>query len=364
MSALICPTCSSPISAGGRFCAACGAALPSAAADLPPATEDFTSTPHSDPLAFVIPVKEQRFTPGQMLAGRYRIVAALGVGGMGEVYRADDLTLNQAVALKFLPRELGQDADRLARLRAEVRIARQIAHVNVCRVYDIGAAECQPFLTMEYIDGEDLAALLKKVGRLPEDKGVGMARQICLGLAAAHDQGVIHRDLKPQNIMLDSWGRVRITDFGLAAHADEIDAVEIHHGTPAYQAPEQVAGTEITVQSDIYALHRSSMRCAIRSQRECLSMKTGRALRARRRQKRLHIGSPNDHYGRRRQCGLCRQQSVRRQPKPHHDNCQRDLSHSLPKLQFEWRGYRAVGVSPAWFSNQRSNRPVCSRRRR
>src|SRR5215470_3683082 len=149
----------------------------------------------------------ERFAPGALLAGRYRIVAALGKGGMGEVYRADDLTLGQSVALKFLPADLARDPDRLARLRAEVRTARQVSHPHVCRIYDIGEADGQPFLTMEYIDGEDLAALLRRIGRLPEEKGVELARQLCLGLAAAHDRGVIHRDLKPANVMIDGGAR-------------------------------------------------------------------------------------------------------------------------------------------------------------
>ena len=118
-----------------------------------------------------LPRPAERFAPGALLAGRYRIVAALGKGGMGEVYRADDLTLGQSVALKFLPAELAHDPERLARFHAEVRIARQVSHPNVCRVYDIGEADGQPFLTMEYIDGEDLAALLRRIGRLPEEKG-------------------------------------------------------------------------------------------------------------------------------------------------------------------------------------------------
>src|SRR5262249_25957969 len=145
----------------------------------------------------------RRFAPGQVLAGRWRIVAQLGRGGMGEFYRADDLTLGQAVALKFLPRGVAADPDRLARLRREVRVARQVSHVNVCRVYDIGEVDGQLFLTMEYIDGEDLARLLRRIGRLPEDKGVDLARQLCLALAAAHDKGLLHRDLKPHNFMID-----------------------------------------------------------------------------------------------------------------------------------------------------------------
>ena len=157
-----------------------------------PPDPDDTGTYHP---ASAAPPAGERFAPGALLAGRYRIVAALGKGGMGEVYRADDLTLGQAVALKFLPAELARDPERLARFHAEVRTARQVSHPHVCRVYDVSAADGQPFLTMEYIDGEDLAALLRRIGRLPEEKGVELARQLCQGLAAAHDRGVIHRDL-------------------------------------------------------------------------------------------------------------------------------------------------------------------------
>ena len=147
-----------------------------------------------------------RFLPGDVLAGRYRIVELLGRGGMGEVYRADDLKLGQPVALKFLPRDAAGRRDRLERFHAEVRMARQVSHPNVCRVYDIGEVDGQLFLSMEYVDGEDLASLLRRIGRLPPDKALEIARQICAGLAAAHESGVLHRDLKPANIMLDGRG--------------------------------------------------------------------------------------------------------------------------------------------------------------
>ena len=175
----------------------------------------------------------------------------LGKGGMGEVYRADDLNLGQEVALKFLP-EAATSEDALERFRSEVRIARQISHPNVCRVYDIGEANGQIYLSMEYIDGEDLASLLRRIGRLPSDKVVEIARKICAGLAAAHNKGVLHRDLKPANIMLDGRGEALVTDFGLAGLAAEI--TDVSSGTPAYMAPEQLAGKEVTVRSDIYSL--------------------------------------------------------------------------------------------------------------
>ncbi len=191
---------------------------------------------------------------GDVLAGRYRIIDALGKGGMGEVYRAHDLTLEQDVALKFLPQDFQQDPSRLARFRNEVRTAREISHRNVCRVYDIGEIQGQTFLSMEYIDGEDLGSLLHRIGRLPSDKAVEVAHQLCMGLAAAHEKAVLHRDLKPANVMIDGQGAARITDFGLAAAIDEVEGSEIRVGTPAYMSPEQSSGKEVTVQSDLYSL--------------------------------------------------------------------------------------------------------------
>jgi serine/threonine-protein kinase len=192
-----------------------------------------------------------RFAPGEIIEGRYRVIGLLGRGGMGEVYRADDMRLSQPVALKFLPEALSHDSVRLAQFHNEVRTARQVSHPNVCRVYDIGDASGHLFLSMEYVDGEDLSSLLRRIGRLPEDKALEIARQICAGVAAAHERGVIHRDLKPANIMLDGAGRIRVMDFSLAAVGAVTEGVA---GTPAYMAPEQLEGREATIKSDIYAL--------------------------------------------------------------------------------------------------------------
>jgi len=155
---------------------------------------------------------EGRFLPGTLLGSRYRILALLGRGGMGEVYRAMDLTLGQSVALKFLPEEAAHNEHLLERFLGEVRIARVVSHPNVCRVYDIGEIEGMPFISMEYVDGEDLASLLTRIGRLPADKAVETARKLCLGLAAAHDRGVIHRDLKPHNIIVGAYGETVVLD--------------------------------------------------------------------------------------------------------------------------------------------------------
>jgi serine/threonine-protein kinase len=195
-----------------------------------------------------------RFVPGEVVADRYRIVGLLGRGGMGEVYRADDLKLDQAVALKFLPEALQGDPERRERFYGEVRLAREVAHPAVCRVYDVVEADGTPFLAMEYVDGEDLASLLRRIGHLPGPKALEIARQLCAGLAAAHQKGVLHRDLKPENVMIDGRGHVRVTDFGLAVAADAVERHDVRSGTPAYMSPEQRAGLEVTVRSEVYAL--------------------------------------------------------------------------------------------------------------
>jgi hypothetical protein len=254
-----CPSCGGEISSSDRFCRACGVLVsslsqaPTATAESPVAAAAIAAAPvgrliSSDSL----PVGG--FTPGMVLAGRYRIIGLIGRGGMGEVYRADDLKLGQPVALKFLPKALADDPVRRERLFAEVRIARQVSHPNICRVYDIGELEGRHFLTMEYIDGEDLASLLKRIGSLHGAKALDISRQLCAGLAAAHDKGVLHRDLKPANVMIDGRGHVRITDFGLAVAAGaELPEADVS-GTPPYMAPEQFAGKGASVRSDIYAL--------------------------------------------------------------------------------------------------------------
>jgi predicted Ser/Thr protein kinase len=211
-----------------------------------------TSTRDTAPLGAPRPtIDHGSFQPGTVLSQRYRIASLLGRGGMGEVYRTDDLRLGQPVALKFIRAPLANDPGRLARLHEEVRIARQVSHPNVCRVYDIGECNGRLFLSMEYVDGEDLAASLRRIGRLPEDRAIEIARQLCAALAAAHERGVVHRDLKPANIMLDGSGRVRVMDFGIATVGGDDPS---RAGTPAYMSPEQLEGQPATPRSDIYAL--------------------------------------------------------------------------------------------------------------
>ena len=206
------------------------------------------------------PTTGERFPPGTLLAGRYRITHALGQGGMGEVYRADDQRLGVPVALKFLPDGWTQDEDQLSLLLNEARLARTITHENVCRIHDVGESCGLHFISMELIVGEDLASLLRRIGRLPQDKAIDIARGICAGLEAAHGQGILHRDLKPANVMIDEGGEVRITDFGLSHHVAgaskpiATSAPDALAGTPAYMAPEQTSGGEVSVRTDLYAL--------------------------------------------------------------------------------------------------------------
>ena len=193
----------------------------------------------------------ERFAPGDMFAGRYRMVARIGRGGMGDVWRADDLILQTPVALKLIGTTAEQDTTRLLQ---EVRIARQVTHPAVCRVFDVGNSDGTFFYSMELVEGEDLAAVIRRVGRLPSEKVADIARQLCGGLAAAHAEGVLHRDLKPANVLLDNRGQVRITDFGIAISQKQ-KAVHALTGTPAYMAPEQrVIGATLSAQTDIYAL--------------------------------------------------------------------------------------------------------------
>jgi serine/threonine protein kinase len=192
-------------------------------------------------------------TPGMQLGGRYRIVTRLGYGGLGVVYRADDLKLGEPVALKFL-RGASTSASRIAMLVDEVRLGRKIAHPNVCRLHDLVVVGTHHFISMEYVEGEDLGRLVKRVGRLPSAQAVMLARDICAGVQALHDAGIVHRDLKPANVMVDPRGRGRLTDFGLAASLDEPDPGERLSGTPLYMAPEQFSGAPSTRVTDIYAL--------------------------------------------------------------------------------------------------------------
>lgn len=198
----------------------------------------------------------RRFSPGDIIAAeRYKILGPLGGGGAGEVYRAHDQIMDQDVALKFLA--LGQTgADTTpSRFVNEVAMAREVAHPNVVRVHDVGQlADGEVFLSMEFIDGEDLASLLRPDGRLSREKTLQIARELCAGLGAAHDHGVLHRDLKPSNILIDGDGHVHIADFGIAALVPAAGVKIPWAGTPAFMAPGLFHHKQPSKQSDLYAL--------------------------------------------------------------------------------------------------------------
>ncbi|MFZ2491020.1 MAG: serine/threonine-protein kinase [Thermoanaerobaculia bacterium] len=222
-----------------------GTADPAGSGTIPRAPEE---TPTM--VVHEAPPGATEFTPGTLLGDRYRIVSRLGKGGMGEVYRADDLRLGLPVALKFVLPRLASQQEHVLR---EVRVGRDISHPHVCRIHDIGEIGGRFFISMEYIDGEDLASLLRRIGSLPPGKALMVTRQIASGVAAAHDRGIIHRDLKPANVMIDGRGNARITDFGLA-HSEIEGRSGTVSGTPVYMAPEQFTEARATMAADVYAL--------------------------------------------------------------------------------------------------------------
>jgi serine/threonine protein kinase/Tfp pilus assembly protein PilF len=196
----------------------------------------------------------ERLAAGTLFADRYRLVHRLGRGGLGEVYRAEDLRLEQTVALKFLFPSIQENARALERFREEARLARRIAHGSVCRIFDFGITEGLAYVAMEFIEGDDLARVRKRLGRLSPERARKIAMELCAGLGAIHEEGILHRDLKPANVMLDGQGRVRIVDFGLAVRTEVLSGPEAASGTPAYRAPEQAEGREATARSDLYSL--------------------------------------------------------------------------------------------------------------
>lgn len=196
--------------------------------------------------------------PRARLGGRYELLGLLGSGGMGSVYRARDLELDEVVALKMLRRDVMASDRMLERFRREVKLARRVTHANVARTFDIGESGGDKFLTMEYVDGESLSAMLAREGSLSAPRACSIAIAICAGLGAAHAAGVVHRDLKPDNVMIERGGRVVITDFGVAAARGGNTGIKETLGgvvgTPAYMSPEQVEGSDVDARADLYAL--------------------------------------------------------------------------------------------------------------
>jgi serine/threonine protein kinase/tetratricopeptide (TPR) repeat protein len=198
----------------------------------------------------------QALQPGHVLGGRYEILELLGQGGMGAVYKARDREVDRLVALKVIRPELAGDPDVLPRFKQELILARQVTHKNVVRIFDLGEAEGTKFISMEYIEGRNLKSLLAERGKFAPKEAVGIIEQVCRALEAAHAEGVIHRDLKPQNIMVDKHGRVAVMDFGIARSTEVSGLTQTGAllGTPEYMSPEQAKGEEIDARSDLFSL--------------------------------------------------------------------------------------------------------------
>ena len=193
---------------------------------------------------------------GSLFAGRYLVIDELGKGGMGCVYRVLDTKVDEEVALKFINPDIAADAKIVERFRTELKVTRRITHRNVCRMYDLSTDGKSLFITMEYIPGEDLANMIQRLGKLPVEKAFIIARQVAEGLAEVHRLGVVHRDLKPKNIMIDRDGEAKIMDFGLARTPHGVKLTEVGHvvGTPSFMSPEQLNGETVDERSDIFAL--------------------------------------------------------------------------------------------------------------
>jgi serine/threonine protein kinase/Tfp pilus assembly protein PilF len=203
-----------------------------------------------------IPLPSAELAPGLLFAKRYRVIEELGMGGMGRVYRVLDSKLSEEIGLKLVRPEIASDRAVIERFSDELKLARQVVHRNVARMFDLNEEAGVPYITMEYVKGENLKRLIRKVGHLSPSQALPYACQVCDGLAEAHRLGIVHRDLKPQNIMIDEEGQAKILDFGLARLLDQAgrDGGSSHSGTPAYVSPEQIKGADADARSDIYSL--------------------------------------------------------------------------------------------------------------
>jgi len=238
---IICPKCQHDNPDDTVYCGKCASPLPS--------SEDIEVTA-------TIEAPKEELTTGSTFAGRYQIIEEIGKGGMGKVYKVHDTKIKEKIALKLIKPEIAKDKKTIERFNNELRLARKIRHKNVCQMFDLGEERGTQFITMEYVAGEDLRSSIRRFGQLPVGKSVSIAYQICEGLAEAHRQSVVHRDLKSSNIMIDKEGNVRIMDFGIARslEAKGITGAGVMIGTPEYMSPEQVEGKEVDQRSDIYSL--------------------------------------------------------------------------------------------------------------
>jgi tetratricopeptide (TPR) repeat protein len=239
--AIKCPKCQHENSDDTIYCGKCASPLKSA--------DDISVTK-------TLETPPQGLAPGSTFAGRYQIIEELGKGGMGAVYRALDTQINEEVAIKLIRPEVASDEKTLERFSNELKLARKIGHKNVCKMFHLDKEGETPYISMEYLEGEDLKDLIRNKERLTLEEAIGIAKQVCEGLAEAHRLGVVHRDLKPQNIMMDKEGGAKIMDFGIArsVEAPGVTATGVIIGTPDYISPEQAEGHEADHRSDIYSL--------------------------------------------------------------------------------------------------------------
>jgi TolB-like protein/tRNA A-37 threonylcarbamoyl transferase component Bud32/Flp pilus assembly protein TadD len=242
--AIKCPKCHSENLETKQFCADCGTQLVPSSREIYPEVTETLQTPI------------QELTTGSAFAGRYQVIEELGKGGMGRVYKAFDTKIKEKVALKLIKPEVASDKETIERFSNEIRLARRIGHRNVCKMFDIGEAEGAHFITMEYVHGEDLKSMIQMSGSLSLGMQLSVGKQVCDGLAEAHSLGVIHRDLKPQNIMIDKHGNAKIMDFGIARSVKDkgMTGAGVMIGTPEYMSPEQAEAKEVDHRSDIYSL--------------------------------------------------------------------------------------------------------------
>jgi len=240
---ITCQKCHTENTSDSQFCKKCATPFPS--------SEDI-----SDSHTKTLETPTDELTRGTTFASRYEIIEELGKGGMGRVYRVLDKKIDEEMALKLLKPEIADEMKTIQRFRNELKYARKIAHKNVCRMYDFNEEQEAPYITMEYVAGEDLKSFIERSGKLTEEKAIVIAKDVCEGLAEAHRLGVVHRDLKPQNIMIDKDGNARIMDFGIARSLEAKGITEkgAMIGTPDYMSPEQVEGKETDGRSDIYSL--------------------------------------------------------------------------------------------------------------
>lgn len=195
---------------------------------------------------------------GSVFAQRYEIIASLGTGSMGLVFKAMDKELNEPVALKILRKGIAEDNEHLERLRSEIKLARRVTHPNILRTYDLGKIDDTPFLSMEYVRGMTLQYLLSNSGKLPYSAALRVTKQLCLGLASVHKIGILHRDIKAENVIIEPSLNLKLMDFGIARTLKESEIHKLDEGmfvgTPRYASPEQIRGGELGVASDIYSL--------------------------------------------------------------------------------------------------------------